>query len=225
LVISSTKNQMVCYTFPVIPFFIIFAARIIAKSAEISQVAPKSFLGSLCKFGALCGIIFIFGYATIYSLANLNLYRRKNIREETSVWIEKNIPKGSKVTIARSYFWTPGILRQYNPPYKLLMGGDPVHSSVGEAVLGLEKILPETEYIILTEFEYRNFIHPKLEKYSPEQTKILKEIMSSDKFKKIAEFDKQASANIGGLWFTFKKNYPPSDWLIPNPKIIVFKKK
>ncbi len=211
-VISATKNQTVWYTFPVIPFIVIYSARgidIIFKSKN--------------KISFLIGILLIITlsvYTTVYMFSGWKLYYSKNVREECSNWIEKNVPQKSKIAIARSYFWTPGILRKYNPPYKVLMGSDPVHSSVQDGVLGLKNYLDETEYIVLTEYEFRWGLHPKLKKYYPEHAKILEEIFYSGKFQKLSEFDKQAQF----LWFKFNKNYPPGDWLIPNPKIVVFRK-
>jgi hypothetical protein len=160
------------------------------------------------------------GYTLIYSIANLNLYIEKNVREEASEWIEKNIPKGSIIAIPKSYFWTPAVLRQYNPPYKLLIGVDNPNLGYSDGIIGLKKYLNETEYIVLSEFEFREFVHPKIKQNFPEQARVLDEILNSKKFIKVAEFDKEAKF----LWFKFKKNYPPGDWLIPNPKILIFKK-
>lgn len=212
VIISSTKTQAVWYVFPFVPFCIIWFCR-------GWEILYKQEFKSI-KILSVVILIIIFGYTSIYSLAYWNLYKQKNVREEASEWIEKNIPKGSKIAIARSYFWTPGILRQYNPPYEVLMGVDPIKSSVQEGVLGLKNLLDKTEYVVLTEYEFRWALHPKLQRYFPEHKKILDEIFNSRKFTKIAEFDKQAQF----LFFKFKKNYPPGDWLIPNPKILVFKK-
>ncbi len=207
-----TKNQVVWYTMPVIPFVLIF----ISRGMEIIYKARDK----LSKTIFVLLTIFLFCYTLIYTFSYWRLYREKNVREEASKWIEKNIPKVAKVAIARSYFWTPPVLRQYNPPYKVLMGADPVKSSVQEGVLGLKNLLDETEYVVLTEYEFRWALHPKLQKYFPEHKKILDEIFYLGKFIKLAEFDKEAKF----LFLKFKKNYPPGDWLIPNPKIIIFKK-
>lgn len=211
-VISSTKTQAVWYTFPFIPFCIIYSVR-----------GLKILYEQKSRFFQLLSILlttFLLSYTLVYTISYWNLYRQKNVREEASEWILKNIPKGSKIAIARSYFWTPPLLRQYSPPYEVLMGTDPIKSSVQDGVLGLEKFLDKTEYIVLTEYEYRWAIHPKLRKYFPKHAKIIDRIFNSGEFIKLAEFDKQAKF----LFFTFKKNYPPGDWLIPNPKIVVFKK-
>ncbi|MFN3966853.1 MAG: ArnT family glycosyltransferase [Endomicrobiia bacterium] len=220
-VISSTKNQAVWYTLPVLPFFVIFSARLFEKS---SPIPLKKFTclwqggwGELLKWTTLFTVL---SYTLIYSLANLTLYTTKNVREEASEWIEKNIPKGSKIAIAKSYFWTPAILRQYAPPYQLLIGADSPNLGYSDGIIGLKKYLEETEYIVLSEFEFREFVHPKIKKYFPEHAEVLEKIMNTKIFEKVAEFDKQAKFFL----FKFKKNYPPGDWLIPNPKIVIYKK-
>lgn len=211
-VISNTKTQAVWYTFPFVPFCIIYTIR----GIEILYV-QKNFL---FKMISLLLTIFLLSYTFIYTISYWKLYTQKNVREEASEWILANIPQGSKIAIARSYFWTPPVLRQYNPPYVVLMGTDPIKSSVYDGVLGLKNLLDEAEYIVLTEYEYRWAIHPKVKKYFQEHAEIIDRIFNSGEFIKVAEFDKQAKF----LFFKFKKNYPPGDWLIPNPKIIVFKK-
>ena len=208
-VISSTRNQVIWYTLPVLPFFAIFSARLF-----------RILLENFNKIFATVILIIVSGYTLIYSIANLNLYIEKNVREEASEWIEKNIPKGSIIAIPKSYFWTPAVLRQYNPPYKLLIGVDDPNLGYSDGIIGLKKYLNETEYIVLSEFEFREFVHPKIKQNFPEQARVLDEILNSKKFIKVAEFDKEAKF----LWFKFKKNYPPGDWLIPNPKILIFKK-
>ncbi|MCX7957312.1 MAG: glycosyltransferase family 39 protein, partial [Endomicrobia bacterium] len=157
-VISMTKNQAVWYTFPFIPFCIIYCVR----GLEILFLSRQKIMSSL----AIIAFIFLVTFTVAYMFSHWRLYKEKNVREEVSEWILKNIPAGSKIAIARSYFWTPPVLRQYNPPYKVLMGGDPVSSSVQEGVLGLEKLLDEAEYVVLTEYEYRWAVHPKPVSYT-----------------------------------------------------------
>ncbi|MCS7232070.1 MAG: glycosyltransferase [Elusimicrobiota bacterium] len=211
-VISNTKTQALWYIFPFVPFAVVYSIR----GLELLYYHKKIIL----KFLSVFIIVILVSYTFIYTIAYWKLYKHKNVREEASEWILKNIPLRSKIAIARSYFWTPPVLRQYNPPYEVLMGADPVSSSVQEGVLGLEKLLDETEYVVLTEYEYRWAVHPKLRKYFSKHAEIIDRIFNSGEFVKLAEFDKQAKF----LWFTFKKNYPPGDWLIPNPKIVVYKK-
>jgi len=215
MVISGTKNQATWYTLPVIPFFLIFTGRLTESLISFSK-------GRLSKLLAWAFLVIIFCQAGIYSMAHLRLYTSVNTREMASQWIDTNIPKNKTIAIARSYFWTPGILRQYKPPYKLLMGGD-IQSALSDAVLGLDKIAPRADYIVLTEFEYRDYIVPGISaKLFPGQEKTIAGIMLNDKkYEKIASFNKEAEF----LGFNFRKNFLPHDWLIPNPEILIFKKK
>ena len=211
-IISSPKCPITVYVMPVIPFLVIYSAYFLRTLWNAEN--------KIVKQAGRLAVIFVVSYTTVYSLAYLNLFLEKNVREDASEWIEKNIPLGSSVAIARSYFWTPPILRRYDPPYKVLMGGD-INSFLPDAVLGLGKVCEKADYLVLSEYEYREFVHPEIKEYFPEHSAIIDNIFSEKKFQKIAEFDREASF----LGLTFKKNYPPTDWLFPNPKIIVFKRK
>jgi hypothetical protein len=213
LAASATSNQVVWYTIPVLPFIAIFAARLATISIKLSGN------GSVYKTAMYTIFILIFAYTTIYSVATISLYVQKNTREDASDWIEKNIPAGSKIAIARSYFWTPPVLRQYNPPYKLIMGGD-IQSTPDVYIFGLRNAAKKAEYVVLSEFECRDYVYPKLRDYFPKQAEIFGEITESNNFIKVAEFDREAQF----LGIKFRKNYPPGDWLLPNPNIIVYKK-
>jgi len=90
--ISSTKNQTVWYSFPVIPFFIIYSMRGFDLNSKF-KIRIISILVTVA-------LIIMFSYTLFYSLAYLRLYVGKNVREEASEWIEKNIPKGSEIAIA-----------------------------------------------------------------------------------------------------------------------------
>ncbi len=211
LAVSLPRRQMTVYTMPLLPFMVIYAAY---------------FLRGMWSYGSrhlkLAGrllAVFVVAYTVAYSIAYWRLFLLKNTRVEASEWIEKNIPQGDVVAIARSYFWTPPILRQYNPPYKLLMGGD-IQSAGPDAMLGFKNVSSQADYLVLTEYEYRDYIQPGIKENFPAQSAIINEIFSEKRFKKIAEFDREASF----LGFTFKKTYAPVDWLFPNPKIVVFKK-
>lgn len=210
LVVSSTKNQVVWYTLPVIPFLVIWAVR------GLQIIYNKGKVGRYISL--VVGVLTVF-YTMVYSFSYWKLYYEKNVREEASEWIEKNVPKGSKIAIARSYFWTPAVLRQYNPPYEVLEGRDATDSGAFDGLKGLENVLDKAEYVVLTEYEFRDVLHPKIKNYFLDQQKVAYEIFESGNFIKVAEFDKEAKF----LGIKFKKNYPPTDWLIPNPKIVVFK--
>ena len=206
-------HQMVWYTLPVVPFFIISASYFLKISWEWLK---KYKLGWLWIFIFIAILI----YNGAYSFAHLNLYIQKNTRELASEWIDKNIPQGKIIGIARSYFWTPGILRQYHPPYQLIEGGNS-QSLLDDAILGLERVSKQINYIVITEYEYRTYLHPLFSSKYPEQVRVIQTIMNKD-FIEIARFDKEAKF----LWFKFQKgDFPPYDWIMPNPTIRIFKTK
>ncbi|MBU0951921.1 MAG: glycosyltransferase family 39 protein [Elusimicrobia bacterium] len=216
-VISKTKNQAAVYTIPVLPFFVLFTGRLldILLNSTLFKKPLSAILFAIAS-------ILVLAPTLTYSVAYLKLYSSVNTRELASEWIDKNIPKNKTIAIPRSYFWTPGILRQYNPPYKVLMGGD-IQSALSDAVLGLDKISRSADYIVITEFEYRDYMVKNISsQIFPEQEKIIKDtILNKKRFEEVVSFDKEAEF----LGFKFKKDFPPHDLLIPNPKITVYKKK
>lgn len=136
LVITKPKFQLVWHTLPVIPFIAFFAAVFCKKF-----IFSKNFF----RWVGLSVMLFTFMHTIIYSLAYLRLFWGLNVREEASEWIEKNIPLKKSIGIARSYYWTSGILRQYQPPYRLLKGGDD-QSRLDIAMLGLDSVAKEADY-------------------------------------------------------------------------------
>lgn len=206
LITSWPIAQAAVYTLPSVVFLCIFAAVFFDFFLSLKKVKWLAFI-------ILAGTVF---YTFIYSMAYLGLFYEKNVREEASEWIEANIPKGETVGIARSFFWTPPILRQYHPPYRLLMGGD-IHSKPSDFILGLKNVTRKAKYLILSEYEYQTFIKHK--DVFPEEYQLLKTIME-EQYQPIQVFEKKAKF----FDFTFIENSPPGDWIFPNPKIIVFKK-
>lgn len=209
ILISKPKLQLVMYALPITPFVALLTSRTLVYNCENQTKIKK--------------LIFIFltlillANTFIYTFAYINLLKQKDVREDASEWISRNIPKTAVVGISKSYYWTPPIIRQYNPPYKVLVGGG-IQSHTDESIRGLKKVIPDADYIVLSDFEYREFL--RLPNYCPEENKILTEIMN-EKYQEIAKFEKSPSA----FGITFKKKWPPWDWMYPNPTIIVLKRK
>ncbi len=211
MVVSATKSQQVHYTQPVVPLFIFFAAYMLGQWISSLQPAKK-------WAGVLAGAAVV-SYTLVYSLAHLKLYAGVNVREEASVWVDANIPKTATIGIARSFFWTPGILRQYHPPYRVLKGGGDT-SFLNDAILNLPEVAKKADYFVLTEYEYRSFLLPQFHESDRGQDAILRQIMEKD-FTEVKRFDREAQF----LSFKFrKKEDDPFDWIMPNPTIRVFKK-
>ncbi len=213
LVISYPKSQQVWYTLPIVPLFCIFAGALFADMMR-HKLIPVRIAGGL--LAAL-----VAAYTGIHAIAHLKLYAQKNVRTLASEWIEANIPKGETIAIARSYFWTPAVLRQYNPPYKVIAGGGN-DEIIDQAVLGLKGVEKKAKYLVLSEFEYRTYLSPKFNQgFFPEQERILKNLMEKE-YIEVARFDREAEF----LGFKFpKKDTDPYDWVIPNPTTLIFKRR
>ena len=203
LIITKPHNQVVWYCLPLAGFLAILTGVFWDWLRKNSGLSGKIILTILLLTGLF------------YTLAYENLYRGKNIREEASDWIDQNIPKGKTIAIARSYYWTVPILRQYNPPYKLLMGADQYHSWLPEAIKGLEKISGRADYLILTDYEYYNFVRYRqlyLAEYRAYQNAV-KNFTEIKKFVRYPEF----------LGIKLPLTRTMDDWRIPNPQILILK--
>jgi hypothetical protein len=211
VMVSRIRPPTALYAMPLVPLFVIYAAYFLRLLWDLEHKAVR-FAGRLLAASVIV-------YTIAYSMSYLELFLAKNVRKEASEWIEKNIPRGGTVAVVKNYFWTPAILRQYAPPFQLITGGEGL--TVQAAVLGLRDVSKKADYLVLNEFEYREFLQPRTAGLYPEQAAVIKEIFSGRDFAKAAEFGREASF----LGFTFRHDYPPHDWLFPAPRIIILKNK
>ena len=202
------RHQMVWYTLPVVPFCLLFAARFWTGLWEYLHSRGSGWIAA-----AAAAIVLV--WLTADAFATVSLYRGKNVREEASEWIEAHVPPGSTVAVARKYFWTPGILRQYHPPYRLAEGGDD-QSVLPEAVLGLEQAAGRADFLVLTELETRDFLHPKMRDIFPAQAGVLDRLTTRD-FREVARFERGRRFFGGG-------DFPPDDWIYPDPVIRIYRR-
>ena len=86
-----------------------------------------------------------------YSWAVSTQYVGVNTREAAEEWISKNVPEGESIGMIRSFFWTPGLLRQKNPPYRVVKGADD-DTSLTEGISNLRQ-LPFPKYFLLSDME------------------------------------------------------------------------
>lgn len=200
----------VLYAMPMMPVLSVFAAYFLVEAWRLRLPAAR-----LAGRAAAAAVIL---YSLAYSMAMLDLFMARNVRLEASDWIESNIPKGAAVAIGKSHFWTPPVLRQPNPPYKLMAGGK---DGFAAAIFNLGKLLPRADYLVLSEYEYRDYLHPKLAGRWPAQAAMMREIFEGKEFEKVAEFSREPRF----LGLGFGQAYKPGDWMYPNPRIVVFKKR
>jgi hypothetical protein len=205
-------HQMVWYTLPVLPFCVLFAAQLASSVRTGLERRRLAWAGT-----ALCAALV--GWQGITAWATVGLYRGINPREAASAWIETNIPRESAVAIPRKYFWTPGVLRQYHPPYRLIEGGDD-QSVLDQAVLGFESAAAQADYAVVSELETRNYLHPKLAGRYAGQAGVLNGVMGRD-FRETARFSR--SPEFIGFRLPLP-DFPPSDWIYPGAEIRIYQK-
>ncbi|MEW6041394.1 MAG: hypothetical protein AB1633_07735, partial [Elusimicrobiota bacterium] len=210
IIFSNAKRQVIMYGLPLYPFLLLLSSKTIIDL--YLKIKHRIFF----QFIFFTIAVFISGYTLVYSLSYTNLFVTQNVREDASGWIEKNIPKTAAIGLTKRYFWTPPVLRQYHPPYKVVSYRDD-HFSLIEGIQSLKQTAKQVDYLVLSDFEYRDIL--RLSKKFPEEVRILKEIMHR-KFHLIAKFEKSPSF----LGISFNKKWPPWDWMYPNPTIIVLKK-
>lgn len=196
---------------PVVPFISILAGCLLAAFGTHPNRSAR-------KLGlAACALVGLYSFA--YSAAHVNLYRIESPSERASEWILSNIPRGSSIGIARNDFLTPACLKEYHPHHEVLECGGR-DASIEECVFKLGKIKSEARYIVLDEFEYRDYLAGAYADGSPQQ-KTFRSIFEDD-FTEIARFDRNAAF----LGFEFAKpSHAPQDWLAPNATIRIFERK
>jgi len=209
---ASLPKGQVHYILPFVPSALIVSGYFLYVIFKKRTASPFGWKTYFSRVVVLC----LLGYSIIYTFAYLNLYTSKDIRLTASHWIDKNIPKGEKIGIAISFFWTPPIIRKNDTPYKVYTGGG-ITSSVSEGICSLENLIGKVNYFVLSDYEYGTYLrYPDLYK---KESGILKRIESN--YKIIAKFEKTAEF----LCFKFKKKNPPDDWMYVNPTIMVWKRK
>ncbi|MEW6556596.1 MAG: glycosyltransferase family 39 protein [Elusimicrobiota bacterium] len=157
-----------------------------------------------------------------YSVAYMKMMTEKDVRDESSEWIEKNIPEGKKIAVPDVYFWNPSIVMT-NYWYKET---EPFYANIKKYkifqtewdIKKLEKINPD--YVVLADYEYYPILKLKDKYPHPELMPFLEEIMQSDRYTLIKKFEKKPKLfgiiPIGGFF--------PPEFRMVNPTILIYKK-
>ena len=171
---------------------------------------------------ALAAAALISVYTLADSYAHAQYMSKVDVRDESSYWIEQNIPEGSKIGVPYMYFWNPSIaMTEYW--YKS-----------DEAVLkGLKKykivqILDKTEvldkedpdYVILADYEYYPTLRLKNKYPHTEALPQLNEIMNSKKYSLVKVFERYPEF----LGYRFIDGRAPHDWRYICPALRIYKK-
>ncbi|MBI4054525.1 MAG: glycosyltransferase family 39 protein [Elusimicrobia bacterium] len=192
LSVSVPKTWLAIWTFPVLPFLLLFGARLILFLWEYPLRRRQ--LRALC-------LTCLLGQAA-YAAAFSRLFSVSNPREEASAWLRQHVPSFSRVGIVRSYFWTPPILRRADTPYRVTPGAG---NEVGleEAVKGVLAWHAPPPFFVLSENELRG--HPELKTWL-------------QNYKLRAAF--AASPRLGP--WRFWRRPPPWDFLYIAPQIEIY---
>lgn len=203
IIISFGSWTTIRYSIPLLPFFMIFIARLIIEAFNERRMLLYKFSILILTFAATL-------YTTAYSFAYVDVMSEKDTRLKTWDWIETNIPEGSSIAFVSHYskrlesdFYYPQISQ--------------VKYSVTHTPDDWTRI-ESADYVILSEFEYRQYL--RLSKHFPSEHAIFMKILEGGMFVRIIEFKSQYAL----LGLPFPNRFPPHDWLYPMPKIIVFKR-
>lgn len=206
IVTSFTSWVVVRYTLPLLPLLVLLAARVAVQWGE-----ARSSLGARVARASVVSAVVAVTLAA--DLAYLRLEAGTNVRELATKWIEKNIPTGASIALARAYlednFFNPVVPPGYRSSFFLLR--DSVDST---AVFRGNR----HDYLVLHEYFYKNMerlgdAHP-----SPEARRFHHALKASP-YRLVAEFKQPVSF----LGIDFSSWFSSNDYTIPNPGIRIYR--
>ncbi len=216
LATSTTRQGGTHYVLTVFPFLFVYISRTLALFLQSKrQGLRRAFAGA--------GFLLL-TYNAAYAAAFARVYAGENVRESASVWLERNVPRGATIGAIQNAVQMPSILRSYKVPYRFIESTDdsqlrrstPSSLGLDQPILNLRSVLKDADYIVLTEHEYRNYLHPALSPLFPEQVAVLHEVMMMPE---AARFESRPRL----FGYEFPWDFPPSDWNIVNGTIHIYK--
>lgn len=210
----SSPWQSMRWQLPYVPLLCILSARFIFSVFQY----PNKYLKTL-----IIAVTFFISFLTLfYSASYLKMMTGKDIRDESSEWIEQNIPEGKKIAVPDVYFWNPSIVmtlywyREAEPFYAGIKKYKIIQTDWEVEKLKKEK----PDYAILSDFEYYPILKLKNKYPHPELMPYLEKIMQSDEYKLIKKFEKKPElfgiTTIGG--------FLPPELRMVNPTILIYEK-
>ncbi|MFA5778946.1 MAG: phospholipid carrier-dependent glycosyltransferase [Elusimicrobiota bacterium] len=200
---------------PYIPLLCILSARFIMS---VLKNAKKHI-----RFSMITAVFAVSITTLFYSLAYLKMMTEKDIRDESSEWIEQNIPEGKKIAVTDVYFWNPSIVMTLywyteTEPFYTGIKKYKIYQTGWGDIEKLNKI--NSDYVILSDFEYYPILKLKDKYPHPELMPYLEKIMKSDEYKLIKKFEKKPElfgiVSAGG--------FLPHELRMLNPTILIYKK-
>lgn len=202
LLAGSANYATVRYLTPLGPVLMIL-------SASMFLSIPRLLTGRVSiKYSRIVVLALLVGtfiYSLFYSFAYDQVMAQKNSRIEALEWIEKNIPKGTRIGVAFRVHW-------YTPPLSK-EDYDIVSIDLDPDKLATEK----PEYFVITNYEYRQYLRLKDRFPYPRAARALDTLLNGEEFKLIQVFEKRPE--IFGS--SFPNDFPPHDWLYPYPTVLI----
>jgi len=147
----------------------------------------------------------------------------QDVRDESSEWIEKDIPEDKKIAAPYVEFWSPAIITQRywyketDPFQKGVKKYKIVKMEYNTKLLETEK----PEYVVLTDYEYYPILGLKDKYPHKELLPFLQKIMRGEQYTIIKKFEKQPS--LFGMQFV--SGFFPHDWRYTCPTILIYKRR
>lgn len=205
IVITTPQRQFLMYVLPLLPYGLLISARgFTLLFQRIPAEGKKLCLGAFA-FSVL--------WSLVYTVSYTRLFWEKDTRQQASEWITENIKPGTSIGIAKSFSWTPPVLRRYESPYIVdeIARGEPPYDEKASRL----RIL-KAPYLVLAEPDTRDVVRsPEI---APAYAQALSEA-TEKRYAKVAEFENHTPA-----WIHFglhREN--PWDWIYVNPTISIYK--
>lgn len=197
------RGQALTYCLPLVPFLLL--------------MATKASTRLLLVRGGKIAVGLVVAYTLLYSISYKRLYYSPDIRVEASRWIEEHIPVSSVIAVSKSDFWTPPVLKGGKSRFNVIYGKPP-QSPMRPAIIALGDAAKKADYVVLTSDEYYEYFRYPGD--YPAEYNVVKGIMEKD-FETVTSFEKHA--RVFGI--PFYREYVTLDWMFPNPKILVLKRR
>jgi len=225
LIVGSWKVTTMRYILPLIPFVLILGARFLIDINSGARVKTV-------KYFSVLVIILVVLSTSFYSLSYANIYSVPDTRIQASDWIYENVKPNSVIVLENQYHYTVplgsnrglvGVEKSKKPIYneKILWeytdnrDQEYIKNHIKDRLLG-------ADYIIVSEWYYKNYTNRLASKLAPAQYGLYKDLFSGTLgYRLIKTFD--SSPNLLGKVFDevqaellFK--------VFDHPKIFIFKK-
>lgn len=214
IIISKTFTPFIKYHLIISPFMVMLGSRFIYFLLEKTKII---------RYSAIVIIISIVFFTLILSLSYDRLMASRDVRDEASDWIISNIPKGSKIGVAREpyYFSPPVILSQYFYTGKSQYIKFTHQYEITNLGYDLNRLnLVKPDYLVISDSEYYHILRIK-ERFCPSRDSLfIQEIFNKERFIQVKRFQKEPKI----LGIKFSKGYPPRDWLFIYPTIHILKR-